>query len=184
MERIKLTRVTGFKGEGSIIRILDEKGLPFYQFKPSTGNARFNLPRGIWQVAEGKITPLAAPVKYESKPLKLPPPRVAIPKKIKLTFAPNPHKCTINLNKGTIVMDSGFLEAPKFIRVYILFHEIGHYYFKGEEGADRYAAEQMLKRGYNPSQIQQASSVTLSNSEHALLRKGKVLNYAKKTRQK
>ena len=75
-------------------------------------------------------------------------------------------------------MDEFFLQLPRYMRVYVFFHEIGHYYYESEEGADRVAQIEMLKRGYNPSQIDQASKATLNDSS----RKHYTTGYLKKVK--
>ena len=175
---LKLTRKTGFFGRGAKIEILDEKGLPFYTYKPAGKIIKINLPAGIYVVKEGSLTPAKSVHNYSNPRLNLPKKtRFPIPKNIKVEYLKNPNKATIDLIRGHITMDTSFLSMPKFIRIYVLFHEIGHYYYKSEEGADRFAQVEMLKRGYNPSQIHQASEFTLSH--HAGERKKKTKQYLK-----
>jgi hypothetical protein len=66
--------------------------------------------------------------------------------------------------------------------MYILLHEVGHYFYSGqgqksEIYCDLFSANEMLKIGFNPSQIKWAQSGTLSNSETSLERKDKVFNH-------
>ena len=177
---IKITKKKGFFGKGEKILINDEKGLPFYNYKPAGKTIKFNLPAGIYTLVEGQISPISGVHSYTNPPLKLPAPRFKVPRRIHVEYKRNPNKATINLITGVVTMDNSFLDMPKFIRIYVLFHEIGHYFYKGEEGADRFAQVEMLRRGYNPSQIHQASEFTLSH--HASERKGKTKKYLQKAK--
>ena len=100
----------------------------------------------------------------------------------KIYFSNNPSKCTINHIDKTINFDKSFKDKPLYILHFVLSHEMGHNYYKTEEYADLYAVKQMLKMGYNPSQI--GLCPLLSLSKHSDYRKNiivkQILKYYKK----
>lgn len=171
---VRLTRPGLFTAYGSV-RVYSGGDL-FYTFDKS-GPFRFTLPVGEYGVHGGEyVRPLVPGDR------RLPAPVVphGMPRRIRVVFAPNPNKCTIHLRQGLIVCDPSVLALPTCARTFILFHEIGHYIFNGAEGAavgpqeeacDRFAAVEMLRRGWNPSQVAIASEMTLSDCSHA--RKGR-----------
>lgn len=153
---------TGFFCPDSRLRIYDKDGIPFY-FHDKDQGRKFNLPKGEY-ITANFINKLKEPVKYKLNPLK-PERNIKRPDKITIHFGENPNKASIILQKGIILIDNQFLEYPRFVIEYVLQHEIGHYKFASETGADSYARIQMLKKGYNPTQIMQASRMTLTKSE-------------------
>lgn len=54
-------------------------------------------------------------------------------------------------NTGIIEYSSYFKTLPFPLRLFILLHEIGHFYYKDEENADAYAAKVFIDNGYNES---------------------------------
>jgi len=160
MLKIICKQARGFQTTDKAIRVFDKNRKPFYVFDAKKDVTRFNLPKGVFYT-DNKIIPLKCPVKYR---LTLPPfeREIKRPKKIVVTWGDNPNKATIVLQAGKILIDNSFKNYPSFVPVYVIFHEIGHYRYKSELGADAFARVQMLKRGYNPSQIGMASRLTLS----------------------
>ena len=158
----------GFVTTDKKIRIFDKNRKPFYIFDAHKDVTRFNLPKGVFYT-KNKISPLKKPVRYR---LVLPKRERNIkrPKRIRIKWGNNPNKASIRLKTGQIFIDNIFREDyPAFVPTYLFFHEIGHYFYASEKGADAWARVQMLKRGYNPSQIYMASSLTLSDkSQHRL----------------
>ncbi len=53
--------------------------------------------------------------------------------------------------KGLIEVGTQFKKQPYPIRVFILLHEIAHFYYSSEENCDIWAAQEFIKRGYNNS---------------------------------
>lgn len=161
----ELAKKTGFECADESLRIFTCDGEPFY-FHNKQGGRRFNLPAGAY-TTENEIKELKEPVKYKISKLRFER-NIVGPKTITLYFGDNPNKATIILEKGIILLDNSFKEMPKFVVKYVLLHEFGHYKFKSETGADSFARVEMLKEGYNPSQIMQASQMTLSSSPNRL----------------
>jgi len=173
--KISITNKTGFFSPDRELKIYDKDRKPFY-FHNKEGGRVFNLPKGVYYTFN-KVKPLKRPKKYN---LILPKKERNIkkPKKIKVYFGNNPNKASIVLKKGIILMDTSFKKYPRFVIEYVLQHELGHYYYKSETGADSYARVQMLKKGYNPSQIGMSSRITLSPSSKQRIKK--CYNYLKK----
>lgn len=163
MRRVELTGPTVFRARGSV-HVNDKNGLPFYVFQ-RPGDFTFTLPAGTYTLSNGSMVgrlrgnPPAMPSRL----------RFPLPKKITMRVSANGSKCSIDLVRGIIYIDPSLLALPSYCLTFVLFHEIGHYFFKGaplfpkgEQECDRFAAEQMLARGFNPSQIADASRRTLS----------------------
>lgn len=54
-------------------------------------------------------------------------------------------------NKGVIETGKTFKHFPFPIRLFILCHEVGHFFYADEENADLYACKIFLENGYNKS---------------------------------
>jgi hypothetical protein len=142
---------------------VSEGSLPFYECEKGR---EFNLPKGRFLVS-GEVKEL--PFSYKKidfpdfdnvKPLKA----------LNIVFVDNyPNKCSVWLDTGKVVADTNFKYLPSFVFMYIMFHEVGHFYFRGngdlsEIQCDTFARKKMIECGYNPSQIDLAIQVTLSNN--------------------
>lgn len=157
MAEVQLSRPSVFKGHGRVHVTKD--GLPFYVFDHA--GSTFTLPPGRYEVSGGHLVGPMRTRKGHKTKARL---RFPLPKKVQLVFAPNPNKCSISLPDGIIICDPSLRRFPSFVLVFILFHEIGHYFYKSEEECDRFAAEEMHRRGYNPSQIDAATRFTLEDT--------------------
>ena len=159
--------VKGFASADKIIRIFDKDKKPFYFFNSVKPLTSFNLPKGTYY-SDNNIKVLKEPVKYKITMPKFER-NIKRPKVIVWTWGNNPNKATIVLEKGFVLLDNSWKNFPPFVVTYIKYHELGHYHFKSEIGADAYARCMMLKRGYNPSQIGMASRLSLSpKSSHRI----------------
>jgi hypothetical protein len=58
----------------------------------------------------------------------------------------------IYTNEKVIVLNPKFFNYPIEVRLFILLHEVGHFYYKTEWKCDQYAVHHFLKMGCNPSQ--------------------------------
>ena len=156
----------GFSTTDKKIRIFDVNGKPFYFFDRTRGKAtKFNLPPGKYET-ENIINELPAPVKYRIKPMPKAERYRKLPEKFKFIGADNPNKCSVFLNKGIIVFDKEFVKQQiKPSLVFIGLHELGHFFYESEHKCDHFAAFQMLKLGYNPSQCTMSTNLTLNNSK-------------------
>lgn len=125
---------------------------------------KFNLPAGTYKY-NGVFYKLKKPLNFKFR--KLPPIERKKPiKKFKIIFAYNPNKCSIYYNLGFIIFDNQFKKAPIYQIYDIYYHELGHHFYKTESFADMYASNQMLKIGFNPSQIGRVALQTLSESQN------------------
>lgn len=168
MRKLVVTKKTGFKVTIPNIPVIirDFRGVIFYTTEPLLPSVKkFNLPKGVYFVDSGYFTPMERPRKYKILPL--PPPQRNYPKpfKFKVLFGNNPNKCSIIWDLKTILFDRQFLEKPKFVLDFILFHEFGHALYLSEHLADRLSANYMFIRGYNPSQIGTAPFISLSERQ-------------------
>lgn len=182
MRRIFLPVKSGFEVIDKTLPIVirDNRGLSFYDTNPIVPKVEnFNLPQGEYLIDSGRFRRLPAPINY---PLfKLPPPEVFRPKpyRFKVMFGENPNKCSIFWKKKTILFDNQFKEVTKPEFDFIKFHEFGHSRYLTEKFCDLMAANFMLVKGYNPSQIGLAPIVTLSdnNFERKKYLVNKIINY-------
>ncbi len=193
MRSFTLNEKTGFQinEPNTPVNIRDERGILFYTTEPILPTYFFNLPKGRYFVDSGNFTPLRSPVNFRLQ--KLPPAEKAFgikPTHFKIEFAPNPDKCTIYWPEKLIVYDTSFEDKPQPQTQFIFEHECGHsmygyqrpgsdreaylqnkipgvkYFYNEAEGyCDMYASNEMLKKGYNPSQIMAAPRETLSDRQ-------------------
>ena len=172
---------SGFICSEPLVLICDENGKEFYRKENTSkkGYIHFNLPSGVFNTqnnlhpAKFRVYPLPALAKANHK---------RETKPFKIVFAENPNKCSINTTTGLVVFDNSFKDKPKYMIEFILWHEYAHYFYSGhgqksEMNCDRYAQRQMLRCGYNPSQISKA--IALSLSDKAMHRKQYVHQFNK-----
>lgn len=170
MRKLDLKQKTGFKVTDIYkpIVIRDFRGILFYTTEPLLPRVKeFNLPAGTYIVDSGYFVPMAKPVNY--KMISLPPAERLFPKptNFEIRFGRNPNKCTIFWKKGYILFDESFREKPLPQLFFILFHEFGHARYKTEKFADLYAANCMIKKGFNPPfQIAMAPIESLSDAAY------------------
>jgi hypothetical protein len=161
MMEVVVANKSGFFCYGSP-RIYLRGELFYYHKGNEKGKFYFNLPKGIYQ-SEGEIYKLKKPI-VKHLP-KLPKREVfyKIPKKVKVIITKNKNKCSIDLRKNTIYLDPEISKKGYSELTFVLFHEIGHYYYKTEEKCDLFAARKMLEMGFNPSQCGLSINNTLSD---------------------
>jgi len=166
---------TGFFGLGKI-EIVDEFGKIFYQHKPDDGF--FNLPKGIC-FTNSTIFRTIKPISYKLP--KLPEPDRRGTTTPTISIEPNPNTASIYLDSGKIVIDAEKWKSfGRLQREYILLHEIGHFQYDSEKNADTFAMVEMLKIGYNPSQIFTAIATTLRLNDDNLKRCKHIFNLSKR----
>jgi hypothetical protein len=59
----------------------------------------------------------------------------------------------IHTFSGRIEVSPQFHTFPIFAQKFIIYHELGHFYYQDEPFADMFAAKMMLEKGYNPTSI-------------------------------
>jgi hypothetical protein len=161
-----IDKKTGFYTSGKIVILCHS--LPFYV---STKETTFNLPPGSYEVVEGDIQELPSPIVYIVPKLARPTRSATTPKKLDIIVEDNPHKCTFDLNKGTVKIDPELVAKGKAFLSFIFGHEIGHLNYQGsrqdpngEIKCDKYSAKMLIEEGYNPSQLFFAQNLCLTHS--------------------
>lgn len=167
---------TGFQTNDKIVRIYDDAGVLFYFRNPVKVPFYFNLPKGKYKTTN-KIVKQSQPRKFKLPKLPTRERSGEIPKHIKWTWGRNPHKASIFRHKNTVLLDYGIKNLSRSQRVQVKLHELGHYYYQTEHYCDLFAAREMLKMGYNPSQIYWGQKGTLSDSPIGIERKEFILKH-------
>ncbi len=177
MKEISLDKKTGFIIDEPFVPVIinDDRGIYFYSNVDNLPGECFNLPPGSYQILSGVFHEISTPIVF--KLATLPRSEVLLPPNVRdfeIVFAKNPNKCTIFYHERMIVFDDSFQTGPKPNFEFVLQHEYGHSYFgygkkydydSAEAFCDLYASNQMLKMGYNPSQIARAQQETLSHRQ-------------------
>ena len=119
------------------------------------------MPEGLYNTIN-YITELKRPLVYICP--SLPTPEKTIPiKDITISRGNNPHKASIEVKTGEISLDDSYTDPCEI--AFILGHEIGHFLYKTEWKCDLYSCNEMLKRGYNPSQCLYNQNFCLSDKQ-------------------
>jgi hypothetical protein len=165
LKAIIISKKTGFKNliPSRPLIIRDFRGKLFYSTVGLKIIDKFNLPEGSYNIEQGDIEPLSEPVKFTIKPLPKPQRFFKLPNDFQIIFEANPNKCTIKWLEKKIIFDTDLLQKTIPELFFILYHEYGHSLYTTEKYADAFAANLMLKKGYNPSQIGSAPITALSS---------------------
>lgn len=184
--KLNLSEKKGFVCFDKVIRVNALDGRLLYYFNNAKRKrVAFNLPKGVW-LTDNNIKPLKRPLTYLAP--KLPrADRHHTKQVMNFEVGHNPNKCSIDTHTGNVIIDYSIIQKDIPFVVFILFHEAGHFLYKGgtvkgELLCDCYAAKQMLRRGYNPSQINFAQEFCLSEKSHE--RKDGLYNFLKKVKSK
>jgi hypothetical protein len=149
------------KPSGSLYFFRKTNGnMPRIKFNmPRAGNFISNVPFEIVKI----VTPIEIPTNFPTLP-KFERNRVR-----DVDFQDNPTltgtPARIFTQLGIIEKGQNFYTFPEPIRVFILLHEIGHFYYKTEEYCDMFALEHFLKMGYNKSTAYYCLEEILNESE-------------------
>ncbi len=171
---LTLTEITGFRGKLPL-EITDNHGRPFYiKGIGNNGNefVHFNLPPGRYNCS-ANLTRLSRPIRYRCKKLPFAERVLDIPE-LNITVQENPHKCTVFFNTGDIIIDPSMASLAKPNLLHILFHELGHFYYKTEWKCDIFACRQILKIGYNPSQCLKVIIHNLSSNKAETIKRATI----------
>ena len=165
MQKISVSKKTGFFTYGSPVVIYDHRSKPFYMHPANGGKFfSFNLPKGEY-FTECNCEPMREPIPYALPTLPKRQKNIPIParlKQMRVKIGRNPNKASVIVGVHSVLVDPAIFALPLPNIIFVLFHEIGHYYFKSEEFCDLFAARQMLRLGYNPTQCSTAIIGTLS----------------------
>ena len=71
------------------------------------------------------------------------------------------NKARIDINTGKVEISPSFLKN-KCQLAFLFWQEIGHFFYFTEHKCDRFAENKMLKYGFNPSQVAEASLTALN----------------------
>ena len=123
MKKIHLEQKFGFIADAAPVKVFDKRWQLFYEAKQGK---KFNLPAGKYYI-EGNVKK-TVPLDF-SKYITVFKAEKNIPflgiKKI--FFVENPHKCSIDVNKGFVFIDKNFWQNLNDLqKKFFLIHEIGH----------------------------------------------------------
>ena len=176
--QIVISKKTGFTTDAPNVAIYNDDFSPFYVKTRQGSKLQFNLPPGAYY-CEQPLTQLKKPVEYKLPALPKPERKVILPSNpIQIIFRPNPNKCSIFLNLGLIVCDPSIQVKSRAEKMFVIYHELGHYMYKTEKFCDIYAACRMIEDGFNPSQC--VFSVNGCLSDASAERKKEIFNFSKK----
>lgn len=179
MRQLNVSKITGYKITDPYkpVVIRDFRGVLFYSTESLLPKVKeFNLPPGTYFVDSGYFVPMQFPVWYNLVKLPFPQRLLPAPKDFTVCFGYNPNKCTIFWDDKVILFDDSFREKPLPEIYFIKYHEFGHAKYKDEYLADLYAANSMLKNGFNIWQTGMAPIESLSDQESAMRRKSIIVN--------
>jgi hypothetical protein len=179
---VSIHKKTGFKCFDFEVCILDNNGNIFYHKKNINfpKPILFNLPKGVYKPLN-TILALNKPVFYELPKLYQREKKSPL-KRIKIHFVENNNnKASIDVNTGNIFIDEKY-KKNKTILTFLFWHEIGHFFYFSENKCDVFAANKMLKKGFNPSQVSLAALTGLNcNIKQSFERAKEVHRNAKKS---
>lgn len=175
---IKVRTKTGFKITDPTVpvNIRDDRGILFYSTESRVPEiTEFNLPPGTYLVDSGHFREMLRPINFKLERLPVSENLLSrAPYHFEIIFEDNPNKCTIFWKEKLIVFDTKFQDAPLPELFFIYFHELGHSRYgyetryspeEAEAYCDLYASNEMLKMGFNPSQVDAAPKNTLSSRQ-------------------
>lgn len=138
-------------------------------FQEPVSKLEFNLPQtGIYTICTDqpikdiKIVPIV----IDYKGIELPKP-VRIPKSARVTFQFSTREGSPAFMKpktGEIFYNQKFKDLPEYCQRFIIEHEKGHLFYDSEFFCDIYAANSLLKKGYNYSEVVNALSHSLTKN--------------------
>lgn len=165
------------------IAVYDKFGQLFYSYFPINNKPfLFNLNLEKFTFT-GEIYTSKKKMIYK---VNLPNNNVKMPQNINVIFTNNGEKASINLTKGLLTIDDKYRSQPFFILAFLYGHEFAHLLYPSPNGirstqnefnCDKFAANLMLKRGYNPSQILAAMKFSLDDGPEQNDRFSLMVNY-------
>ena len=151
------------------IEVLNDAGKVYYfrELNNNYNQIKFNICHaGHYKINPDCVIEKIVPIEIEKLNVVLPP--FDRNKEKPVVFKYNPDLLTsparIFTDKGIIETGRHFKSYPFPIRLFILCHEIGHFYYKGEENADLYACKLYVDNGYNKTNALYALTKVLRNS--------------------
>jgi hypothetical protein len=174
---------SGFITTDKRIEVFDAFMKPFFIENNNKKIFYFNLPKGKY-FSKNNLKKASEPRLYSLQNLPDANDFKRLPKTFKIFYIENPNKCTVDVERNIIYFDYSFRDKPEPFLVYIKLHELGHYFYSGEENkseifCDWFAYNQMINLGYNPTQIYKAILLTLSDRPDAQIRKNFIKQLSK-----
>lgn len=171
--KVILTEKSGFIAKNFVDVKAIKKGrlVPFYSFERD-GFFVYNLPKGEY-IIKSDFIKKTSPKIYEVKKYKAEKNEFkgVFPKIVIKKYS---GKAGIDIKNNIIVISPYIFSLPYQSIMFILLHEIGHYYFFTEYKCDNFAKNKMLQMGFNPSQISKGINEALSKK--SVERKIRILN--------
>lgn len=166
MRKFSVDSKSGFRCNSNSVKIFDRNNNIFYVRKAKTSPLFFNLPKGVYMTPDTLIKQSCPIIYVLPKFTPLFEKNRVFPKDIKVVFAANPNKASIALTKDryTIIVDNSIKAKGRLFYSFVINHELGHHFYKLEDGADFAAYVNMINQGYNPSQIFYAAAFTLNKN--------------------
>lgn len=136
------------------VEVLNDKGKVYY-FRELFGKfsqIKFNIcHKGHYSIPEDCTIEKIVPIEIERLNIVLPPFDRNDEKPVVFKYNPDLLTSPARIFRKAGVIETGryFKTLPFPIRLFILCHEIGHFYYTGEENADLYACKLYLDNGYN-----------------------------------
>lgn len=119
--------------------------------------------KGVYNIDNGKILNIL-PIEINKLSYNLPEPdrdrlkRFIIVKNYNLKGSPARNFT----NKGVIEIGENFFKLPFPVRLYVLLHEVAHFFYESEINCDLWAAKKFIEMGYNNSTAFYALSKVLN----------------------
>jgi len=140
------------------------------------------LKAGTYEIQNGQMRNFGEAVTYNLNKIRLP--KADRNQKKPFEFVQNFGISTparIFPDTGIIEIGRKFHQQSEQIQDFILFHELGHFYYDSEEAADAYALKCFLKAGGNQSAAYDALECVLTPCKQTKQRIDKLYNLISKT---
>jgi hypothetical protein len=134
MQFFSVDKKTGYCSHDSPVLIFEKKRnkLFYYHRGNLKGRFFFNLPKGEY-FTNNRIEKCIEPIPVELPILPPPEKNKQLPNKVKVQFLENPNKASILVDKHKIFVDHKIMKLSLPSIIFVLFHEIGHYYYIDEK---------------------------------------------------
>lgn len=173
----KSTITVTFENPPIRVDVFNDNGKLYY-FRELGGNfktIKFNIcHKGHYTISEDCVINEITDINIIPVNVVLPPPDRNREKEVSIVFNKNMTSTPARINTKTGVIEIGkrFKLFPFPIRLFILCHEVGHFFYSKEENADLYACKIYVDNGYNKSNalysLTKVLSVNIQNEKRIL----------------